>query len=543
MKKVGLARLKSLTLFNLVFILLFVLTTSLVSLAVFDVMRKQALAEAESKARILLNQNLAIHSFYTEILKPQLFEFTDSFRPDSYFDPSWMSSSYAVRQIGKRFKDINQSDFYGDYYIKDAAFNARSPENEADEIELAFLRELRSNSELVMRTSTRTIDGIPYMQYLRRGEVLADSCIQCHGDPDQAPAGLVDIYGPSRSFNRQAEIGEVVSVISIRVPLAASFAMVERFSLHLSGVLLTLLAGLFLVQYWVSKRLFYAPIALIRDMAIKVATDEDRLGEQVPLPFGLEWRKLAEAFNTMSMKLRQDRDTLEDRIQERTTALESAKRCLEDDIEERVQVEKALKEAIAENVNLLGELQHRAKNSFTLISSLVYLTANADSSEETREVLETLAARVKSISELYSLLYASGSTSEVRLDEYCLRIAQPLIALSEVITFKSALAACTLPVKLAAPVGLILNELVTNAIKYAFPGPRIGSMTLGLEQTAEGIRLEVSDDGIGLPTDLDPVNSSGKGLKLVYALVNQIDGHLVAQRDVTGTRWVLEFPV
>lgn len=521
MGKVGLTHRKSLTIFNLAFILLFLATSGFVILFVVDVMQKQALEEAESKARILLDQNLAIHSFYTEILKPQLFEFTDPFRPESYFDPAWMSSSYAVRQIENRFEAMNESSQYGGYYMKDAAINARSPENEADAVEMAFLAAVRADPKLVMQSSTRTIDGKPYMQYLRRGEVLEESCIRCHGDPALAPPGLVALYGAERSFNREAEIGEVISVISIRIPLAASFANVERFSLRLSGLLMTLLACLFLIQYWVSKRLFYVPIAAIRDKALQVSSEEDRLGELVSLPFGQEWRELATAFNTMSTKLRQERDTLEDRIHERTTALRSA---------------------LDENVNLLGELQHRAKNSFFMITGLVYLMAESGTSEETKAVLEDLASRVQSISELYSLLYSSGSTLDVSLDEYCAHVANSLIGLSGNISLRTDMAACTVPIRIAAPIGLIVTELVTNALKYAFPGARIGTVTLVLEQTANGLRLEVADDGIGLPTTQSPSGNSGTGLKLVNSLVNQIGGQLTVYRESSGTRCVLEFP-
>jgi two-component sensor histidine kinase len=472
-----------------------------------------------------------------------LFEFTESFRPESYFDPAWMSSSYAVRQIGNRFRAINADDAHGGYFMKDAAINARSPENEADAVEVAFLKELQADPELVMRSYTRELDGKPYMQYLRRGEVLEDSCLRCHGDPALAPEGLVELYGPERSFYREAELGKVISVISIRIPLSASFANVERFSFHLSGLLLTLLACLFMAQYWVSKRLFYTPIAAIRDKALQISSDENRLGEQVPIPFGAEWRELASAFNAMSAKLRRERDSLEDRIQERTTALEAAKRSLEDDIEERVQIEKALKDALDENVNLLGELRHRAKNSFMMITGLVYLLADAGASEETRAVLEDLASRVQSVSELYSLLYSSGSTRTVRLDDYCSHVAGSLVALSENVSFKPGMASCSVPVRIAAPVGLIVTELVTNALKYAFPGARKGVVSLILEQTAGGLRLVVSDDGVGLDASRDPAGSTGTGLKLVHALVKQIDGHLSIRKGAIGTECVLEFPV
>ncbi|MEI6389427.1 MAG: DUF3365 domain-containing protein, partial [Spirochaetota bacterium] len=267
-------RIKSSTAILFGFGLLFGLASLLVVFMVGDVMRKQALAEAESKARILLDQNLAIHSYYSNTLKPSLFEYTAPFRNASYFDPSWMSSTYAVRQIRQYFNALNPSG----YYAKDAAVNARSPENEADEVEKAFLGELRADPGLILRSYTEMLDGVPSMVYLRRGEVLEESCMGCHSELDRAPAELVSRYGSERSFHREAEVGKVISVISIRIPLAASYSVAERFSFQLSILLLVLLASLFLVQYLLTRRLLYLPIASIRDKARQISGDEDHLG-------------------------------------------------------------------------------------------------------------------------------------------------------------------------------------------------------------------------------------------------------------------------
>jgi PAS domain S-box-containing protein len=299
-------------------------------------MRQQALAEAESKALILLNRNLATHSYYSQILKPHLFEWTEPFRAEEYFEPSWMSSTYAVREIDGYFKELSPSD----YYIKDAAINARSPNNEADEYERAFLEELNADPTVQDRAAVRTIDGRRYLTVLRRGEVMDETCMRCHSTPDNAPDDLVRIYGPERSFNRH--IGETISTVSIHIPLEEAYAEADRISVQLSVVLLCLLGALFAVQFWVYRRVLLNPVTLLQDKASQIINDEKHLGEQIQLPFGRELAELTTSFNLMSSNLRQSRDHLEMRVRERTLELENANRQLKQEIVERKQAEERL---------------------------------------------------------------------------------------------------------------------------------------------------------------------------------------------------------
>ena len=208
------------------------------------------------------------------------------------------------------------------------------------------------------------------------------------------------------------------------------------------------------------------------------------------------------------------------------------------------QREAALKElqtAFGENRNLLSELQHRAKNSLAMIVGMISLALNSCVSPETKAALEGLEARVRSISELYSMLYSTGSFTAVRLDEYCARIASSRVGLSGNITLHTEMENITVSVKEAAPLGLILTELITNAGKYAFPGGRSGAITLVLKKTAAGALLAVGDDGVGLPADFDPFASAGMGLNLVRALAGQIDGRFRMEGGPAGTRCIVEF--
>jgi len=285
--------------------LVFVAAAIVIVVLVSYAMRQQALAEAKSKARILLDRNLAVHAYFSQIMKPNLFKWTEPFRSDDYFDPSWMSSTYAVRGMGKYFKTFNPTD----YYFKDAAINARSPENEADAYERAFLAELNAHPDLQERALTRVIEEKPYFVVLRRGEVMEEACLRCHSTPDRAPGGLLKVYGRERSFGR--EVGNVVSAISIRIPLGSAYAAADRFILRLSGWLLVVLGCLFGAQVGLNRRLVLGPLGRIRDKALQISASEDHLGEEIPPPFGRELQGLTSAFNQMSTTLRQHKDHLE----------------------------------------------------------------------------------------------------------------------------------------------------------------------------------------------------------------------------------------
>jgi len=149
--------------------------------------RQQALTEAKLKSRIILERNLATHTYFSHKLKPKLFQLTEPIRSEAYFEPTWMSSTYAVREIDNYFKSLNNSD----YYYKECAVNARNPHNEADTHERRFIRELNGNPELTERSEIRDMGGKPYFVTMRRGEVMEASCLRCHTSPDRAPADLV----------------------------------------------------------------------------------------------------------------------------------------------------------------------------------------------------------------------------------------------------------------------------------------------------------------------------------------------------------------
>ncbi|HCM26903.1 MAG: hypothetical protein A2Z99_16295 [Treponema sp. GWB1_62_6] len=214
---------------------------------------------------------------------------------------------------------------------------------------------------------------------------------------------------------------------------------------------------------------------------------------------------------------------------------------LERDITEGKRSEAALEAAFKENRALLMELQHRVKNSFNMIKAMVELAAGAQASAEAKAALLEIDVRITCISELYSLLYSSGTFTEVRLDEYCLRIAPPLAGLAGNISIVTDMDAMVIPAKMAAPIGLIVTELITNAVKYAYQDNRKGTITVALKKRGGGAVLRVHDDGIGLPDGFDLSSDVGVGLTLVQGLAEQIGAAFRMESDEKGTSCILEF--
>lgn len=199
----------------------------------------------------------------------------------------------------------------------------------------------------------------------------------------------------------------------------------------------------------------------------------------------------------------------------------------------------SLEQALCDNKNLLKELQHRAKNSFAIISGMVHLAKQKINSKEVETVLDDLDARILSVSDLYNLLYSSGSFEKVNLASYCAKIATSMISLTENLSIETNLEDAEVPIDTAASIGLILTELITNSIKYAFPKGQKGKVSIVLKNIDYVIYLEVSDTGIGFPLKVVNGESSGMGHKLIRSLCDQIDASFCKLETTQGTSFRL----
>lgn len=213
------------------------------------------------------------------------------------------------------------------------------------------------------------------------------------------------------------------------------------------------------------------------------------------------------------------------------------------DITERRRAEATLKAALEEKSALLRELQHRVKNSLTMIASLVNLETERADDPAVQHVLGDLRGRINTLSNLYSMIFSGGDTREIRLDRYLQEIARSLMdayarELNR-IELRLSMDEITIDAKKASSFGLILNELVTNALKYAFPVGRPGAIEVCLAHNQEGTELEVRDTGPGLPAGFDLEKTRGLGLVLVRMLAKQLGGEVKYVRD-GSTRFIVK---
>jgi len=204
--------------------------------------------------------------------------------------------------------------------------------------------------------------------------------------------------------------------------------------------------------------------------------------------------------------------------------------CAAQDITERKSAEEKVKRSLEEKDVLLKEIHHRVKNNLQIISSLLNLQSASIRSGELREVLRDGINRVKSIALVHEKLYQSGSLVQIDFNEYLRNVVHHLFRSYEI--HENAIRAelhvedASLSLDTVVSCGLIVNELVSNSIKHAFPGGRRGRVRIALAQENSRWVLRVSDNGVGLPGHLSIDGVDSLGLKLVMALVEEIKGAL-----------------
>jgi two-component sensor histidine kinase len=291
-----------------------------------------------------------------------------------------------------------------------------------------------------------------------------------------------------------------------------------------------------------ASRRFTRPIraldAAARDIAkgntnvrAKVATD-DEIG------------RLATAFNAMLDKLQNRRDELEAAVADRTKALDLANQTLRDKIADLEQAGEKIAAQLGEKEVLLREVHHRVKNNLQVISSLLSLQSVHVRDPRDKELFEDSVGRVMSMAMVHEDLYASNDFSKVGLRDYAGKLAGRLAAglgRGEKVELKVDVQDIEMPIQQAIPCGLIINELLTNAYKHAFPSGGGGTIRLALHANADGYALRVADDGVGLAADFDWKKTPSLGLTLVATLTQQLHGEVALTRD-GGADFTVKFP-
>ena len=213
------------------------------------------------------------------------------------------------------------------------------------------------------------------------------------------------------------------------------------------------------------------------------------------------------------------------------------------DITEHKLAEDKIKSLLAEKELILKEVNHRIKNNMNSMKGLLFLQATTMNDAAARTALEDASKRMQSMEILYDQLYQSATFTELSIKSYLLPLVEAVIVNfpeGNLVKVEKHIDDFILDAKRLQPLGIIINELLTNIMKYAFVDKSKGVITVAATLVESHIILSVQDNGKGIPASINFENSTGFGLMLVHALTGQLDGKIQIER-ISGTRIVLEF--
>ncbi|MGA1870416.1 MAG: histidine kinase dimerization/phosphoacceptor domain -containing protein [bacterium] len=267
--------------------------------------------------------------------------------------------------------------------------------------------------------------------------------------------------------------------------------------------------------------------------------------EKIPIETDDEIGRLAEAFNTMvesledrNRKLNAIHKELEQRVKDRTAELSCANIKLKREVEERRRIEERVKLSLREKEVLIKELYHRTKNNMQVIRELLYIQSSYIEDEKIVQIFKDTENRIMSMALVHQKLYQSNDLSKINLNQYIGELSHALIdsynMCSDRISLRLEIKNVLVTIDTAIPCGLIINELVSNSLKHAFPGGREGEIHISLRRSnKEDIDLLIRDNGVGAPEGFDLDSGDTLGLQLVVNLIkNQLLGTI--ETNVNG---------
>jgi two-component sensor histidine kinase len=205
------------------------------------------------------------------------------------------------------------------------------------------------------------------------------------------------------------------------------------------------------------------------------------------------------------------------------------------DITERKKAEQQIRDSLEEKEVLLKEIHHRVKNNLQIISSLLHLQAARLDDETLLNAFEDSQHRIRSMALIHEELYKSADLTRIDFRGYVERLVDNLVDAFGVggrVGVTLDMDTSLLTIDRAIPMGLIVNELVSNALKYAFPDGRRGKLRIELRvgHDNDAFSLSVIDDGVGVPAEISLDNPDSLGLRLVSSLVGQLKARFVLDR-------------
>jgi len=211
--------------------------------------------------------------------------------------------------------------------------------------------------------------------------------------------------------------------------------------------------------------------------------------------------------------------------------------------EARARAEEVLLAQTLEHQEVLTrEVSHRVKNSLAIVSGLLGMQARTSGHAEVERALQDAQTRVQTIAQVHDRLWRAHEVDTISLADFMGELVEQLrLTAPPGVTLACHFASVTVPTDQAVPLGLLTNELVTNAFKYAYPEGG-GEVRVSVSKEEDGrLRLSVSDSGAGLPADFNAAGSTSLGKKLINSLAHQLGGKPQWQNAQPGTRFVLDF--
>ena len=232
-------------------------------------------------------------------------------------------------------------------------------------------------------------------------------------------------------------------------------------------------------------------------------------------------------------------------VQQLQRELKEKNRSLQQEVREHTLAREQLTLALKDKDVLLREVHHRTQNNLLTVGGLLSLKSSRIQDEQMREILKEMQARVQSMALVQEQLYRADNVSNLDLKEYLMALSSTIFRNYQInvdrIALRFQMQSIIVPTDTVITCGLVVNELLMNTLKYAFPEERRGEVWICLDMIDSDITLRIRDNGIGIPADFTIRTADSLGLHLVTMLIErQLRGHYELQRH-QGTEWIIQF--
>lgn len=374
--------------------------------------------------------------------------------------------------------------------------------------------------DYVVITDSDTGDSLLHTAGFHSSETLGGHWLEVHDDEHSERGHITDsILEGSRSFHYPESIHTANTrwdIVHIGLSLDDyNHALRALYQLTGLAAAASFAAGTALA--WLFTRRLTRPILALQKHAHRIAGGGETSRAEIDSNDEIE--DLAESINAMVASLEQSKQTIRDSL--------------------------AQQQSLREKDVLLREIHHRVKNNMQILSSMIRLQTRRAESAELREVLAESEARIRSMGLLHEKLYQSDSVSMIDVEGYLRSLTNELMRMNTRATsnveIKLIVHGIQMGLDTALPCGLIVTELISNSMKYAFPDGRAGAILVSVSKTADGeYSLIVWDNGIGVPESFDISKAKSLGLRLVTMLSAQLNGQLHVS-GARGTRVEIRF--